>query len=193
MVPRRFFRDVMEAFILFAAAAEPSGNVVQEIARTFGFNLPHFFAQVISFGIVAFLLQRFAYRPILTVLEERRQRIAEGLANAERIKAELAKTEAERQAVLSKANSQANQLIEEARAAAARVQEIETQKAIASAEQIMAKAKEAAALDHGRMLTELKREVGQLVVQTTAKVTGKVLTPDDQKRLADETSRALAA
>ena len=41
------------------------------------------------------------------------------------------------------------------------------------------------------MLTDLKREVGRLVVQTTATVTGKILTPDDQKRLAEETSQAV--
>jgi F-type H+-transporting ATPase subunit b len=84
-------------------------------------------------------------------------------------------------------------LIEEARAAAARVQEQETQKAIAAAEQIIVKAREAAAQDHARMLTELRREVGRLVVDTTTKVTGKILTPEDQKRLADDTSRQLAA
>ena len=67
-------------------------------------------------------------------------------------------------------------MIEEAHAAAARVQEQETQKAIAAAEQIMIKAREAAAQEHARMLAELKREVGRLVVQTTATVTGKILT-----------------
>ena len=64
---------------------------------------------------------------------------------------------------------------------------------IATAEQIMAKAREAAAADHARMLVELKREVGRLVVQTTTTVTGKILTPEDQKRLAEETSKQLAA
>ena len=91
------------------------------------------------------------------------------------------------------ANEQATKLIEEARTAAARVQEQETQKAIAAAEQIIAKARDAAAQDHARMLAELKREVGRLVVQTTATVTGKVLTPEDQRRLAEETSRAVSA
>lgn len=176
--------------MLAAATAE---NPIQEISRTFGFNVHAFVAQVISFLIVAGLLYKFAYKPILNVLEERRQRIAEGLANADKIKAELARTEAARQEVLSKANTQANKLIEEARAAAARVQEQETQKAIAAAEQIISKAREAAAADHARMLAELRREVGRLVVETTGKVTGKILTPDDQKRLADETSRQLAA
>jgi F-type H+-transporting ATPase subunit b len=126
-------------------------------------------------------------------LAERRQRIADGLANADKIKTELARTEASRQEVLNQANIQANKLIEEARAAAARVQEQETQKAIAAAEQIIAKAREAASQDHDRMLTELRREVGRLVVDTTSKVTGKILTTDDQKRLAEETSKQLAA
>jgi F-type H+-transporting ATPase subunit b len=84
-------------------------------------------------------------------------------------------------------------MIEQARTAAARVREVETQKAIAAAEQIVTKAREAATQDHARMLAELKREVGRLVVQTTATVTGKVLTPEDQKRLAEETEKQLTA
>ncbi len=43
------------------------------------------------------------------------------------------------------------------------------------------------------MLAELKREVGRLVVQTTTTVTGKILTPEDQRRLAEETEKQLAA
>ena len=43
------------------------------------------------------------------------------------------------------------------------------------------------------MLVELKREVGRLVVQTTATVTGKILTPDDQKRISEETAKQLGS
>jgi F-type H+-transporting ATPase subunit b len=183
----------MNPFLLAAAAPESGGGVVEEIARAFGLNTPHFIAQVISFSIVAFCLHRWAYKPILRVLEERRQRIAEGLANADKIKQELAKTEKARQEVLDRANTEANKVIEEARAAAARVLEQESQKAIATAEQIVAKAREATAADHARMLAELKREIGQLVVQTTSQVAGKVLTADDQRRLVEETNKQLAA
>src|SRR4051812_22650373 len=126
------------------------------------------------------------------MLNERRRQIEQGLADTQKIKAELAQTEILRQQVLMQANARATKLIEEARAAAARVQEQETQKAIAAAEQIITKAREAAAQDHARMLSELKREVGRLVVQTTATVTGKILTPEDQKRLAEETARQVA-
>jgi F-type H+-transporting ATPase subunit b len=150
-------------------------------------------AQTISFSIVFFVLWRFAYRPIFAMLEVRREKIADGLANAEKIKTQLAKTETDRQAVLAQAGDLANKMIEEARAAAAHVREVETQKAIAAAEQIITKAREAAAQDHARMLEELKREVGRLVVQTTTTVTGKILTPEDQRRLAEETEKQLVA
>ena len=150
-------------------------------------------AQTISFSLVFFVLWKFAYGPIFAMLQARREKIAEALANAEKIKGEVARTEAERQKILADAGDKANKLIEEGREAAARVREQETQKAIASAEQIVAKAREAAAQERGQMLTQLKREVGRLVVQTTTTVTGKVLTPEDQRRLAQETEKELAA
>jgi F-type H+-transporting ATPase subunit b len=188
-------KQMMHPFFLLAATEAGGGpaEMVNQIATTFGIDWKHFLAQVVAFVVVALLLKRFAYKPILRVLEERRVRIAESLANADRIKAELAKTEALRQEVLSQANLQANRLIEEARAAAARVQEQETQRAIAAAEQIIAKAREATTQDHARMLAELRREIGQLVVKTTAQVTGKVLTLEDQRRLIQETNQQLAA
>jgi len=183
----------MNQFMFFASIGSDLAETAKTTADKFGLDKAHFIAQVISFCIVTFFLYRFAYGPILAMLAERRQRIAESLANAEKIKAELARTEALQREVLEKANGQASKLIEEARAAAARVQEQETQKAIATAEQIIAKAREAAAQDHARMLTELKREVGRLVVQTTATVTGTILTPDDQRRLTEETAKQVVA
>jgi F-type H+-transporting ATPase subunit b len=179
--------------ILFGSIGSDLAKNATDTANTFGLDWPHFIAQCISFCVVAGLLYKFAYQPILTVLEQRRQRIAEGLANADRIKAELARTEAMQREVLDKANTQATKLIEEARAAAARVQEQETQKAIAQAEQIIAKAREATAIERAKMLTDLRREVGMLVVQTTSQVIGKVLTPEDQQRLSEEARRQLAA
>ena len=160
--------------------------------ETLGVRWPEFIASLINFSIVLFVLWRFAYKPIFEMLAARRQKIADSVANAEKIKTELTRTEAERQKILTQAGDQANKLIDEARQAAARVRETETQKAIAAAEQIVAKAREVAAQDHARMLSELKREVGRLVVQTTATVTGKILTPDDQQRLAKETENQLA-
>jgi F-type H+-transporting ATPase subunit b len=165
---------------------------IEQIAQTFGVDWTHLIAQCVSFGIVCLVLYRYAYAPILGMLEARRQQIASGLANAEKIKAELARIEQERLGVLQKADAEGRQLIEEARAAAARVQAEETRKAIASAEQILVRAQEAAARERAAMLAEVKREVGRLVIQTTATVTGKVLSADDHRRLAEETASQLA-
>ncbi len=177
--------------ILMMAQADLTARP-ERIVTTFGVDWPHLLAQIASFGIVCIVLYRFAYRPILKMLEVRRQQIAQGLENAEKIKTELARTEAQRREVLMNASVEGAKFIEEARAAAARLQEQEAQKAIATAEQIMVNARAAAAQDYDRMLAELKREVGRMVVQTTAAVTGKILTPEDQKRLAEETARQLS-
>lgn len=178
----------MNALLLFA---EASGGQIERIATTFGVDWPHLISQMISFSIVCALLYWFAYQPVLKMLATRRDLISQGLANSEKIKAELSKTEAQRQDVLAKANVEATKSIEEARLAAASLREQETQKAIATAEQIMTKARETAAQDHAHMLGELKQEVGRLVVQTTAAITGKILTAEDQRRLAEETAREL--
>ena len=76
---------------------------------------------------------------------------------------------------------------------AAHLADRKQQEAITAAEQILAKAREASAIEHERTMTQLKRELGRLVVETTAKVTGKVLSPDDQRRLQEEAARTLSA
>lgn len=176
--------------VAMQAVAE-SGSQIESVARTFGVDWTHLGAQIVSFGIVCAVLYLLAYKPILRILDARRQQIASGLANAEKIKAELARIELERQDVLTKADGEGKQLIEEARAAAARVRAEETRKATSAAEQILARAREAAERDRAQMLVELRREVGRLVVQTTATVTGKLLTDEDHRRLAEETARQL--
>src|SRR5215831_17173846 len=167
------------------------GGQIEEIAKTFGVDWSHLFAQIISFCIVCILLQRFAYKPVVTMLEERKRQIANSQTKAEQIKAELAGTEVQRKEVLDRANMEASRLIAEGRAAAARLQEQGTQKAIAAAEQVMARAQEASAQERARMLAELKSEFGRLLVQTTTRVTRKILTDEDQQRLAEETTNQL--
>ena len=183
----------MNHSILLANLAGDLAETAKSTAERFGLDAPHFIAQVISFVLVCACLALFAYKPILKVLAERRQQIADGLANADKIRQELARTEEMRKEVLDQANVQATALIQEARAAAARLREQETQKAIAQAGQIVAKARDATAVEHVRMLAELKQELLSLVVRATSAATGKVLTAEDQQRLAEETRRQLAA
>jgi F-type H+-transporting ATPase subunit b len=178
--------------ILFAAAAG-SGNPIVDIAHDFGVTWQLLISQIVLFIIVLIALKKFAYGPVLKVLEERRQRIAEGLANAEKIKLELTGAQAKAQEILNQASQQGSRLIEEARQSAARVLEQESQKAVAAAQDIVEKARQASEAELVRMKAELRREVGRLVAATTAKVAGKVLTPEDQQRLIEEANRQVAA
>ena len=177
--------------VAYAVQQAEGGGQVAEIARTFGVDWPHLTAQIISFAIVCALLYWLAYKPVLRMLDTRRQQIAQGIANTEKINAALAGIEAQRQGIMAEAQAQTTRLIAEAREAAKRLREQETQRAVSAAEQIVTKAQEAATREHARMLAEVKHEVGRLVVQTTAAVIGKVLTPEDQRRLADEATKQL--
>jgi F-type H+-transporting ATPase subunit b len=179
--------------VLALLADTGDGGQIEQIARTFGVDWPHLTAQIISFSIVCGLLYWLAYKPVLKMLETRRQQIAQGQANAEKINAALAGIEAQRQGVMSEAQAQSTRLIAEAREVATRLREQEALRATAAAEQIVRLAQDAAAQEHARMLADLRHEVGRLVVQTTAAVIGKVLTPDDQRRLAEEAARELTA
>ena len=184
----------MESLFILAAASEIGGEgPVQEIFNEFGVNWTLFISQCIAFLVVALALKKFAYGPVLKVLEDRKQRIAEGIENADKIKAELADTQEEKDRILSEANDKAQELIEEARSAAEKVGEAKTQDAVNQAEEIIRKAREATEADREKMMSELKAEIGRLVVETTVKVSGKVLDDDDQKRLIDEANKELAA
>ena len=137
------------------------------------------------------MLYPLAYKPILRMLEARRQQIAGGLANAEKIKAELARIEAERQRGPD-AGRRRGQAVDRGGPRGGRARrgggDAEGDRRRRTD---LVRAREAAARERARMLAELKREVGRLVVQTTASVTGKILTPDDHRRLAEETARQL--
>src|SRR5207248_10972735 len=178
--------------VIVAATSGGFSDMLRDTADTFGWNPWLFLSQVISFVIVALLLRRFAYKPILAVLEERRRKIEEGQINAEKIKQELAEAEKRYAEIVAKANADAQKMIDEARESSGHLAERKQQEAIAAAEQIKEKAREAAALEHERTMAALKRELGRRVGDTTAKVTGKVLTPDDQRRLQEEATRQIA-
>jgi len=163
-----------------------------DIARTFGVDWPHLAAQMVSFSIVCAVLYRFAYTPVLQMLETRRRQIAQGLENAGKIKAQLASIERQRQDVLVAAQGEATRIIAEARGAAKRLTNQEAEHAKAQAEQILERGREAAEQERRHMLADVRREATHLVIETTAAVAGKVLTEADQRRLTTEATAVLS-
>jgi F-type H+-transporting ATPase subunit b len=168
-------------------------DAITQLFDTFGVTWPKFISQVILFLVVYLILKKFAFGPVLAMLEERRKRIEEGQLNAEKIKKQLAEAELRYQEVLRKANEEAQKLIEESRSSTEASTQRQLQQAIKDAEEIIAKARTSIDQERGKMVAEVKKEMIDLVVDTTAKVAGKVLDESDQKRLAEETTKSLAA
>ena len=166
---------------------------MQQIAQTFGVDWPHLIAQVASFSIVCALLYRLAYTPILAMLATRRQLIAQGLANTAKINAALAGIELQRQQIITAAQEEAAHLVDEGRKVAKRIREQEAQRATALADRVVHRAREQADHERAVMVAMVRRDIGHLVVETTAAVAGRILTPDDQRRLVQETTRQLKA
>lgn len=168
-------------------------DIITKLFADFGVTWSKFIAQVILFLIVYFVLNKFAFSSVIAMLEERRRRIEEGQVNAEKIKKQLAEAELRYQEVLRKANEEAGRLLEEARASTEIHTQKQLQQAIKDAEGIIAKARDSIIHERSKMVAEVKNEMVSLIVNTTAKVVGKVITPEDQKRLNEETTRQLAA
>lgn len=175
------------------ATTEAPSNPADAIVKTFKLKGDLFTAQLVLFALVLFVLRKYAYGPIQKMLDERKQLITESYENSQKIKTELAEAAATRKQLIEEASNQANKIIEEAKAAASQVRESETQKAVAAAEDILTKARLAADADRTKMLDDLKKEVGNLVIQTTSQVVGKTLNETDKKRLIKEASKSVAA
>lgn len=156
------------------------------VLKDLGVDSVALIAQIIIFLIVLTVLNKFAFGPVMNLLLERRRRIEEAEANYAQTKAALANAEAEAKVIIEKANQQSARLIREAQEAANLIAEQKRQEAVAEASSIIAKAREATKLERQQALSELRRDFGRLVVDATAKVTGKTLTPEDQKRLNEE-------
>ena len=166
---------------------------MDQLLTQFGVTWPKFIAQVILFLMVYAILKKFAFGPVIAIFEQRRRTIEEGQANAEKIKKQLAESEIRCQEILRKANTDAQRIIEEARTASDVQTQKHLQQSIKDAEGIITKARETVELDRARMVAEVKKEMLHLVVDTTAKVAGRVLTDADQERIAGETTKQLAA
>ena len=166
--------------------------MIQEIFTQFGVTLPKFIAQLVLFIIVLFVLSKYAFGPILAILEERRKRIEEGQLNAEKIKKQLAEAELRYQEMLRKANNDAQALVEESRKNSEAFSQREMDKAVKESAVIVDRARQEISSERTLMIDEVKREMVALVIKTTASVAGKVLSPEDHKRLSEEAQKSLA-
>ena len=103
--------------ILAQAAVAPAeaATGITKITQDFGISVPFILAQIVNFLVVAFVLWRFAFKPVLATLDERQKKIAAGLQYTEDMKAKLEAIQQESVASAKKAQVEATRIIDEAR------------------------------------------------------------------------------
>lgn len=175
-----------------AAAHGEAASGISKITSDFGISVPYIIAQVVNFAIVAFLLWKFAFKPVMVTLDERQAKIASGLKYAEETKAQLASAQQECAAVIKGAQQDATRLIEEARKTAKEFSERETTAATERANGIITKAQQAIDLEHKKMLEQARTEIARLVITTTQRVLAKELSEADRARYNEAAARELS-
>jgi F-type H+-transporting ATPase subunit b len=174
-------------FIILADTATAGAEAAKTgLFETFGVNWPFFIAQLINFVIVFLVLKKFAFGPIQQILEQRKQRIADGESKLKQIEQQLADSAKHTEEVIGKANADAKRLIEEAKSSASALSEAKAQEAVATAQGIISKAEAAAKAERAQIAADLKREFGRLVANTAQNATGGKLTADQQRAINEE-------
>ena len=133
-----------------------------------------------------------AVKPVAKTLDERQQKIADGLQYAEEMKEQLVKAERERDEKIKEAAQDAQRILSEAREQSKEMIEHKTQEAAAQAEAIIRKASEATELERQKMLSDVRQEVARLVVATSSKVLSKELSDADKQSFSDAAAKELA-
>ncbi len=143
-------------------------------------------AQLINFGLIAFLLTRLLYRPVLNALQARTQRIQESIQNAEQVRTQLSRAQQDYEAQMARARQEAAQIIAQANERA-QVQAREViANAQADAERIRAEAQATAQQEREQLLRGLQGQLAGLVTQTASTVIGQELRTGGHERLIQQ-------
>ncbi|MBT5775172.1 MAG: F0F1 ATP synthase subunit B [Dehalococcoidia bacterium] len=172
---------------LFAATPSVATATAEaEGIAALGLNLPGLVAQLVNFTILLVVLRMFLWKPILKVLDERKQRIEEGLQRSEAAATEAAASEVEARRVIDEARAEAREQTARVQESAARLrEELETQ-ARADAEQILSRAREEIGLEREQAIQQLRGEFADLTIRAAERVVGQSLDRAAHQRLIDE-------
>lgn len=130
---------------------------------------------LVAFLVVFFLLAKFAWPAIIGGLRERENSIAESLESAKRVKEEMAQLKSDNETLLAKAREERAQLLKEARDTKDRIINEAKEQAKAEASKIIAESQAAIQAQQMAALTEVKNQVGKLVIEVSEKVLRKEL------------------
>jgi len=160
---------------------------MDKAVEALGLNLPQLIAQLVNFFVLLFILRLVAYKPILKMLDERKQKIAEGLNAAEIARAEAASAQANIQAQLDVARKEGQEIVANAQGIATRIQADAREQSTRDREASLDRARVEIQQERDRAIADLRGEFADITVKAAEKVINQSLDRDAHQRVIDET------
>ncbi|MBA2450484.1 MAG: F0F1 ATP synthase subunit B [Chloroflexi bacterium] len=157
-----------------------------DVLANLGINLPGFLWHTANFIVLIFLLSRILYKPIVGMLDDRQQRIRESIEEAERVRADAARADQEREALLGQTRREIQEMLTNATQMAERIQSDARRDAQEQSQRIIERAQQESRAERAQSMVELRREVANLAVLAAERVISRNLDQQAQRQLVDE-------
>jgi F-type H+-transporting ATPase subunit b len=157
-----------------------------EALGALGVNVPFLLSQIVNFLILFLALRFLLWKPMLKMLNERKQRIAQGLEDAEQARKDRERAQAEYEERIKQAEQEREEILARAAEEGEGARAETLAQARAQAEQIVAEGKETVEQERQQMLAELRSQVAALSIAAANKLIGEGLDEQRQRRLIDE-------
>ena len=154
-----------------------------EVFKDFGFEWQFFIAQIINFLILAFVFRIFLYKPVLQVLKKRQKQIAKGIEDSEKASQALASANEEKDKILKKASTEAENIINDAKGDAEAMREQILTDARNNAEKIINEARETGRVEKEKMLSEAKEAAVLISQRMLEKILSELFTKEEKEKI----------
>lgn len=170
---------------------EESEGGIAAVAGTFGLRSDIFVAQLVNFLIVLLVLWKFAYKPILRMLEEREAKIAKSVADADAIAVRVADLEREREEVILTARKDAQVIMAEAVAQSEARKDEMVEAAKREVERVITKSKQQMVVDREAMLRDVRKDIVDIAMKAAARIIHTGMDEKKSQSLAEEVVRKM--
>jgi len=164
---------------------------MESLLDKLGIDWKLFIAQIVNFTIVLFVLYRYAYKPVLDMLDKRAKMIARSVDEAKKAETSINEAEKMREELVLKARTESKKIITEAKGIIAKEKENSLLSAKAESERIVKSGLKTVEQERESAKAQLEKEMTNLLVSGLEKVAGKALTANDQKRIIEESINSL--
>jgi F-type H+-transporting ATPase subunit b len=154
-----------------------------EIISKLGINVGLLIAQIVNFLIVMGVLTYLVYKPLLRLIDARRDRVRKSMEDAERIEEQMQKIEEEKTRALTKIDKEAGDILNDARKRGEAARQELITAAQREADELLAKARKQIEEERNKVFDEVEKSITTMIIRMTQKILEREFTSDDQKRL----------